>query len=112
MLSRDNASAMDRPIPRLAPVTIATLSAKFRFITVQQELQTGPASISSVFLTKPTRGKIFEVMEIVRVSHLGRINSKRSRVRQYQCGEAMRPMRKSFSVRIRFFSASNNSSRK
>jgi hypothetical protein len=44
--------------------------------------------------------------------HLGRLISKRSRVRQYQWGEAMRPMRKSLSVRIRFFSASNNSSRR
>ena len=46
-------------------------------------------------------------MEFVRMAHLGRIISKRSRVRQYQCGEAMRPMRKSLSVRTRCFSASN-----
>ena len=32
--------------------------------------------------------------------------------RAYQCGEAMRPMRKSLSLRTRFFSASNNSSRR
>ena len=45
-------------------------------------------------------------------AHSGRIISKRSRVRQYQCGEAMRPRRKSLSLRTRFFSASNKSSRK
>jgi len=62
------------------------------------------------FSSGPRAG--FKVMEIVRMAHLGRIISKRSRVRQYQCGEAIRPIRKSLSVRTRFFSASNNSSRR
>ena len=42
----------------------------------------------------------------------GRFISNRSRVLQYQCGEAMRPMVNNFSVRTRFFSASNSSSRR
>ena len=49
---------------------------------------------------------------LVHPRHAGRIISNRSLVLQYQCGEAMRPMVKSFSVRTRFFSASNNSSRR
>src|ERR1035441_10074370 len=42
----------------------------------------------------------------------GRISSNRSRVRQYQWGEAMRPMRNSRSLNTRFFSGSNSSSRR
>ena len=40
--SCDNTSAMDRPIPRLAPVTIATLFAKFRFTMVQSDTRAPP----------------------------------------------------------------------
>ena len=44
-------------------------------------------------------------------SQSGRIISKRSRVRQYQCGLAIRPIEKKSSLRIRSVSGSINSSR-
>jgi len=49
---------------RLAPVTIATLFAKFRFTASRKKIQNNSANISSVFLTKPIRGNIFATVAV------------------------------------------------
>ena len=83
---------------------------------MRRERGRAPASaLSSVIFRLSVRCKQVPCRRGPRISaamgHLGRTISKRSFVRQYQCGAAMRPIKASFSPRTRWLAESNRSSR-